>query len=115
MFYIAIRYDKPGANVFRELLKEEHRAFLRSLGPKLLTAGAIFDEVGEVIGGSITFEADSIEAASRIASSDPYSQHSEIELNRLLFPFRVRWKDGIYYSGEGYAKGGQTIPRLVAD
>ena len=102
MFYLVIRYDKPDADQFRAELKQPHRSFLTSLGKKLLTGGAIFDDGGNIVGGSITFEAENIAEARRIAQSDPYAKHPDIGATTTVMPFRIRWKDGKFHDGEGF-------------
>ena len=70
MFFLVIRHDHPEAERLRADLKQPHRAFLASLGKKLLSGGAIFNDRGDVIGGSITFGslAESVGSISRIPS-----------------------------------------------
>lgn len=103
MFYLVIRHDKPSSDQLRNDLKQSHRKFLASLGKRLLSGGAIFDDDGNIIGGSITFEAESIAEARKIANSDPYAQHPEIGATTTVVPFRVRWKDGEFYDGNGFS------------
>jgi uncharacterized protein YciI len=103
MFYLVIRHDKPDAETLRDELKIPHRKFLSSLGKSLLTGGAIFDDNGKVIGGSITFEAPTLAEAHRIAQLDPYAQHPEIGFKTTIIPFRVRWKDGEFHDGDGFS------------
>ena len=103
MFYLAIRYDMSGAEQLRVDLKQAHRNFLASLGKGLLTGGAIFDDDGKIIGGSITFEAENMTHARAIVESDPYAQHPEICKSTIVFPFRVRWHNGVFYDGDGFS------------
>lgn len=103
MLFLVIRHDHPNAQSLRDALKQNHRAFLSSLGKRLITGGAIFNNNGAVIGGSITFEAQDLEEAHKIANSDPYSQHPDFCLNSKVYPFRARWKDGVFYDGNGYS------------
>ena len=103
MFFLVIRYDYSDAEQFRVVLKQEHRKFLRSLGKRLVTGGAIFDEFGAVTGGTMTFEAKDIDMARAIAQSDPYAQHPKIVFKTVIIPFRCRWKDGVFYDDEGYS------------
>lgn len=103
MFFLVIRYDHPDAEQLRVEHKQSHRAFLSSLGKTLMTGGAIFDDSGAVIGGTITFEAQNLAEARKIAHSDPYAQHPGIGSSTTVIPFRARWKDGIFYDGDGFS------------
>ncbi len=107
MIYIVIRNDKPGADPFRQEVKPAHRAFLTALGVRLLSAGAIFDEANNVVGGSIMFEADDLKQAEEIAYQDPYATHPSIAATNTILPFRMRWKDGKFYGEDGFSPTGK--------
>jgi glutathione S-transferase len=108
LIYIIIRHDRPGVDHLRDKLKSQHRAFLSSFGKALLTAGAIFDLDGRVIGGSITFEAADIDEARALSEKDPYA-HSDIAVSTQIIPFRARWRDGIFYDGAGYSSKQESL------
>jgi uncharacterized protein len=75
MLYAVICTDKPNSLVLRQAVRPEHVAYLESLGGTLVLAGPFLEPVNETMNGSlIVVEAPSLEAAGKIAASDPFAK-----------------------------------------
>ncbi len=75
MLYALISTDKPGGLPIRQAHRPKHLSYLQSLGTRLVLAGPFTAADGETMNGSlIVVEADSLEAAQKIAADDPFAQ-----------------------------------------
>lgn len=81
MLYAFICTDKPGEGlVLRQKNREKHLAWLDGLGDKMKGAGPFMNEDGSEPRGSLVLvEADTLSAAQKIASDDPYSHAGVFE------------------------------------
>lgn len=84
--------DKPGGLEIRKTTREEHLAYLRAAGDKLVLAGPILAEDGDTPAGSLLIvEADSLADAQAFAANDPYAkaglfESSTVTAWRQVFP-----------------------------
>lgn len=69
-----IGHDGPDGLALRKLHRDEHVAGLEVLdrAERIVHAGPILGETGDPIGSVVLFEAESLDAAKRIAEKDPY-------------------------------------------
>lgn len=75
MLYALICNDKPNSLAIRKANRPEHVAYLESLGEALLFAGPFTETDGATMNGSlVVIEADSLEAARKIAAGDPFAK-----------------------------------------
>jgi uncharacterized protein YciI len=81
MLYALICKDKPGEGLaLRPQTRPAHLAYLESLGPKVKTAGALWDDSGaSPIGSLLIIEAADIEEARALAAADPYARAGVFE------------------------------------
>lgn len=72
-----IGYDGPDGLALRKLHRDEHVAGLEVLdrAGKIVYAGPMLGSTGDPIGSVVIFEAESLDAAQRIAAKDPYVVH----------------------------------------
>ena len=74
MLYALICTDKPDSLAIRMVNRPEQVAYLENLGETLVFAGP-FMEDGETMNGSlIVIEANSLDAARKIAAGDPFAK-----------------------------------------
>ena len=75
MLYAVICTDKPNSLPLRMANRPEHLAYLHSLGETLVFAGPFTAEDGVTMNGSlVVVEAATLEAARKIAASDPFAK-----------------------------------------
>jgi hypothetical protein len=75
MLFALICTDKPGSLAVRKAHRPDHVAYLQSLADSLIFAGPFLKEDGETMCGSlIVIEAPSLDAARKIAASDPFAK-----------------------------------------
>lgn len=72
MFFAVIARDRPSSGGDRQRLSDRHLAYLKSLGGKVLFAGALFDDHDEKDGSLMVVETASLEEARRLAAGDPF-------------------------------------------
>jgi uncharacterized protein YciI len=73
MLYVFICRDDPSKPGLRAATRPSHLAYLEGLGAAVRLGGALLDDDGTtVIGSMILIEAETLEAARAIASADPY-------------------------------------------
>jgi uncharacterized protein YciI len=91
MLYALICTDKPGSLAVRKSNRPEHVAYLQSLGDGLVFAGPFTGEDGETPNGSlVVIEAESRQAAERIAAADPYARaglFASVEIRPWIWVF----------------------------
>ncbi len=75
MLYAFICTDKPGEGLsLRAQNRDQHLAYLDSLGPVMKSAGPFMNEDGSEPRGSLVIvEAQNMTAAAEIAANDPYA------------------------------------------
>lgn len=94
MPYLIYATDFSGKENEREAIREDHRKHLRSVGNKLLSAGALLDDDGKtVIGGISILDTDDRKEAEDFAFNDPYEK-AKIRQETLVIKWRKRWWDG---------------------
>jgi len=75
VLYAVICTDKPNSVAIRKAKRSEHVEYLQSLGDTLILAGPFTQADGETMNGSlIVIEADSLDAARKIAAGDPFAK-----------------------------------------
>lgn len=81
MLYALICKDKPGEGLaLRQQTRPAHLAHLESLGTKVKTAGALWDDSGtSPVGSLLIIEAADIEEARALAAADPYAKAGVFE------------------------------------
>ncbi|OAM78854.1 YciI family protein [Devosia elaeis] len=72
MLYAMIAKDAPGALQTRLDTRPVHLEHLKSLGKKLVFAGALLDAEEKPEGSIVVFEAESLEEAEKLAAADPF-------------------------------------------
>ncbi|WIY52763.1 YciI family protein [Devosia sp. YIM 151766] len=72
MLYAMIAKDAPGALQTRLDTRPQHLDHLKSLGPKLVFAGALLDAYEQPEGSIVVFEAESLAEAEALAAADPF-------------------------------------------
>src|SRR4051812_36198561 len=94
MPYLIYAFDHDGMDTTREMIRDDHRTHLRSVGKKLLASGALLDEDGKtVIGGMSLLDTDNYDEAARFALDDPYQQ-AGIRKETKIIKWRRRWWEG---------------------
>ena len=88
-----IGWDGPRGAELRKLHRNAHLANIEPVDAagRVLHAGPLLDESGDPIGSIIVFEAESLEAAKRLAASDAYVvegifERYEVHETRVVFP-----------------------------
>ena len=71
MLYAMIAKDAPGALQRRLDTRPVHLEHLKSLGKKLVFAGALLDADEQPEGSIVIFEADTLAEAEAMAAADP--------------------------------------------
>ena len=81
MLYAFICTDKPGEGLaLRQQNREDHLAWLATLGDQMKSAGPFMNEEGtEPRGSLVIIEADSLDAARAVAAADPYAKAGVFE------------------------------------
>ncbi|MGV8853512.1 MAG: YciI family protein [Devosia sp.] len=74
MLFVFIGKDKPNGLEQRLAVRPVHLEHLKSLGNKLVAAGALWDDNDQAEGSVMVLEADSLEAARTIFAADPFVQ-----------------------------------------
>ena len=89
MLYILICRDKAGDGLARRMAtRPEHLAYLESLGEKVRIGGAMLTEDEKEPRGSVLIvEAENIEEAREIATTDPYNKADVFE-DVEIYPWR---------------------------
>jgi uncharacterized protein YciI len=72
LLYAMIAKDKPGSGEKRVSTRPVHLEHLKSLGDKLILAGALMGPDGNPEGSLLVLEADSLEAATKSFMADPF-------------------------------------------
>lgn len=72
MLFVIEAKDKPGALEIRLNTRPAHLDFLKSQGDNLVLAGPFLDENEKPSGSLVVVKAENIEAAQKIADTDPY-------------------------------------------
>lgn len=72
MLYAMIAKDAPGALQTRLDTRPAHLEHLKSLGKKLVFAGALLDAAEQPEGSIVIFEAETLEEAEAMAAADPF-------------------------------------------
>lgn len=72
MLYAMIAKDAPGAQQLRTDTRPVHLDHLKSLGQKLVFAGALLDADDQPEGSIVVFEAESLAEAEQLAAADPF-------------------------------------------
>jgi uncharacterized protein YciI len=72
MLYAMIAKDKPGTGDKRAATRPVHLEHLKSMGEKLILAGALMGPDGAPEGSLLVLEADSLEAATATLTADPF-------------------------------------------
>ncbi len=70
--FTIITKDKPKSVDLRLATRNEHVAYLESLGDNLILAGPFSDPEGAPNGSLVIVRADNLAAAQAIADADPY-------------------------------------------
>tara|TARA_R110000868_G_scaffold411409_1_gene703762 strand:- start:1984 stop:2310 length:327 start_codon:yes stop_codon:yes gene_type:complete len=91
--YLIYARDFENRDEAREHIREAHRDHLRSIGDKLLTAGALLDDDGNVMGGISLIDTDDQAEAERFAYNDPYAK-AGIRKETQVLRWRKRWWEG---------------------
>ncbi len=66
--------DKPNQLDMRMSVRNDHLAYLGSLGSKLKAAGPFLDDAGKMEGSLVIIEAENRTEAEAIAGADPYAK-----------------------------------------
>ncbi|WP_224704079.1 YciI family protein [Devosia aquimaris] len=74
MLFVFIGRDKPNGLDHRMAVRPVHLEHLKSLGDKLVLAGALWDADDKPEGSVMVLEAESLEAATTAFSADPFVQ-----------------------------------------
>jgi uncharacterized protein YciI len=102
MPFLITAYDHPGKEQERESVRQAHRSYLASFGPRLLASGALLDESGEnIVGGASLLDTDDRAEALRFEAQDPYAK-AGIRAEVTVTPWRLRWWVGVF-DPEGHA------------
>lgn len=72
MLYAMIAKDAPGALQTRLDTRPVHLEHLKSLGKKLVFAGALLDAEEQPEGSIVIFEAETLAEAEALAAADPF-------------------------------------------
>ena len=72
MLYAMIAKDAPGALQTRLDTRPVHLEHLKSLGKKLVFAGALLNAEEQPEGSIVVFEAENLEEAEAMAAADPF-------------------------------------------
>lgn len=72
MLYAMIAKDAPGALQTRLDTRPVHLEHLKSLGKKLVFAGALLDAEEQPEGSIVIFEAETLAEAEAMAAADPF-------------------------------------------
>ena len=74
MLFVFIGRDKPNGLDHRMAVRPVHLEHLKTLGDKLVLAGALWDADDKPEGSVMVLEAESLEAATTAFSADPFVQ-----------------------------------------
>ncbi|WP_118137627.1 YciI family protein [Oceanicella sp. SM1341] len=72
MYYAVTAQDNPNAGDQRLVLRDRHFAYLKSLGEKLVFAGALFDARDNMDGSLMVLDAESLDEAEALVAGDPF-------------------------------------------
>jgi uncharacterized protein YciI len=91
--FVYIGRDGAHGAELRKTVRDKHLAHLRSLveADRIRFAGPLRDDAGNPCGSVIVFEAENLEEARRLATSDPYNvegvfQTVEVYSSMQVFP-----------------------------
>lgn len=73
MLFALLCTDQPNSLGLRMKVRDDHLAYLGSLGKKMKTAGPFLDETGNPCGSLVIIEADTRAEAEKISAADPYA------------------------------------------
>lgn len=94
MPYLIYALDYENMETTREMIRDNHRNHLRSVGKKLLASGALLAEDGKtVIGGMSLLDTDNYDEAKIFAFDDPYEK-AGIRKETKILKWRKRWWEG---------------------
>jgi uncharacterized protein len=74
MAFIVQAMDRPDSHEVRQGSRAAHLAFLEKAGAKVLLAGPLLTEDGEMAGSLLIVDFESIEAVKRWLVDDPYTR-----------------------------------------
>lgn len=74
MAYVIRAIDRPGAPDVRSANREAHIAFLGAAGDRLLLAGPLLSETGDMAGSLLVVEMNSMAEVADWLANDPYSK-----------------------------------------
>jgi len=86
--FILVCHDKPEMFKLRAVTRDEHLAYIKSAGDKVLLAGPMLDDKERSIGSVLIIEAEDLSAAQKFAGNDPYAKaglFSETEIR----PYKI--------------------------
>lgn len=73
MAYVIRAIDRPGALDIRTANRQAHIAFLQTAGDRLLLAGPLLSEAGEMAGSLLVVDMESPADVASWLADDPYS------------------------------------------
>lgn len=73
MAYVVRAIDRPGSLDIRTANRQAHIAFLQAAGDRLLLAGPLLSEAGEMAGSLLVVDMDTPADVARWLADDPYS------------------------------------------
>lgn len=73
MAYVIRAIDRPGALDIRKANRDAHIAFLEDAGDRLLLAGPLLSETGEMAGSLLVVDMESAADIAAWLDGDPYS------------------------------------------
>lgn len=80
MAHFIIEYRQTGSAETREAHRGEHIAYRKSFGDKMPLTGPLLDDADKPVGSLIIVEADDKDAATAMATNDPYIKLGVLEL-----------------------------------
>jgi len=86
--FILVCHDKPEMFKLRAVTRDEHLAYIKSAGDKVLLAGPMLDDKDRPIGSVLIIEAEDLLTAQQFAGNDPYAKaglFSETEIR----PYKI--------------------------
>lgn len=99
MFFLVLAPDRPGAGEQRLAHRQQHIDYWQKLGDALKLAGPWLAEDkpdGDALGSMLIFEADTLEAARRLAENDPFTIEGVFAADKIrvepLRPTLGAWK-----------------------
>jgi uncharacterized protein YciI len=73
MAFVVRATDRAGALEIRKANREAHLEFLKAAGDRLLLAGPLLTEAGEMAGSLLIVDFDTADAVTEWLAADPYS------------------------------------------